>query len=69
VRHIEVSLLQLRVDGEQKRARFDLIPFAHLEPFEATGLIRTDKNQIGFDPPLEAGIVLFGACCEERCGD
>jgi hypothetical protein len=66
--HVEVGLLHLRIDREQRRPGLDPVALAHLEPFQAASLVRTDKNQIGFNPPLKAWVILSGAGCEKHSG-
>jgi len=53
--HIDVSLLDIRIDGEQRSALVDSVAFAHRQVLNAAVLIGTDKDQIGLDPALEAG--------------
>src|SRR5262249_39109521 len=53
--HLQIGNLQVGVEGEQRRAHHNLIALAHRERLDAAGLVRSDKDQIGFDPALIRG--------------
>ena len=60
-RHLDIGLLQVRIDGEQRRALLDRVALAHRQRFDPADLVGTDEDQIGLDPALVSGIVGFGA--------
>src|SRR6185437_7830603 len=53
---VEVGLLQLVVDGIDRRADLDLVALADVEPGDAAGFVGADENHVGLDPALKAGI-------------
>src|SRR5262249_24392894 len=50
--HVEIGLVQVAVEREQRRADLDLVALAHPERLDPPGLVGTDEDQVGFDPAL-----------------
>jgi len=54
--HVDVSLLQIRIDGEQRHGLLHSIAFAHRQRLDPARLVGADKDQIGLDPALVTGV-------------
>ena len=64
--HVDVGLLQVGVDREQRRALLDRVALAHRQRLDAAGLVGADEDQIGLDPALVARVVGLRAAGERQ---
>src|SRR5205814_9314697 len=64
---VEIGLLQIVIDGIERRALLDLVALADIQLGHASGFVGADKDHVGFDPALIAGIPALIAAGERDC--
>src|SRR5882672_1846173 len=63
---VEIGLLQIVIDRIKRRALLDLVTLAHIEFDHAPGFDGAEKDHVGFDPALVAGILALVAAGQHR---
>ena len=56
-RIVQVGLLQVGIEREQRRAGRDRVALAHVERLDPPGLVRPDEHEVALDPALQAAVV------------
>src|SRR6185312_5872891 len=65
-RGADIGLLQLLVDGEDRRALRDRAAFPHQQRFDAALLVGADEYEIGLDPSLNRELAVLAAASEKQ---